>query len=582
MQHLLPQHDPRLDARRAALAQRGREYVFTKFNDLPIGREFYERDKAGARWVTQLLGLIHHGRSNLEAYLEASGVSFLNPLPQHSAAELGGALARKDFPFLLKHYLPDLGPMEGGGRPASIEEYRRIFCREKLPKVADVFMEDWVFARSFVAGPNPVLLTRLDAAMETFPVTDEHFRCGRPFQADSLHEALSEGRVFVVDFSGLRTLRPGQHPLQPKYLAAPQVMLALPRGGRSLVPIAISGGPDANAPIWTPSDGWAWQIAKQAVRVADGCHQELLSHLAYTHLVIESFVVATRRCLAESHPVYALLSPHYEGTMPINALAIKKLIQPGEAVDRVVGAEVSSIYEVLRQERLAFNLAENYVPNALRRRKVDDVEALPDYPYRDDALQIWGAISRWVSGYVDHYYRCDSDVQEDDELQRWTAELADPDAGAIVGLGRHGRIEDRETLKEVLTMVIFTASAQHAAINFAQLSEMAFSPAYPLALYAPLPTAGSVVTEQDFLDVLPPLDVALRTEQTLVFLGSLHYGQLGHYPARHFRSSEVVALMKRFQDELRDIEAKIVERNEGQILPYVHLQPTRVPQSINI
>jgi hypothetical protein len=44
-------------------------------------------------------------------------------------------------------------------------------------------------------------------------------------------------------------------------------------------------------------------MAKQAVRVADGCHQELLTHLAFTHLVIEPFVIARpwRGCASERH-----------------------------------------------------------------------------------------------------------------------------------------------------------------------------------------------------------------------------------------------------------------------------------------
>ena len=131
-------------------------------------------------------------------------------------------------------------------------------------------------------------------------------------------------------------------------------------------------------------------------------------------------------------------------------------------------------------------------------------------------------------------------------------------------------------------MIIFTASAQHAAANFAQKTDMAFAPAHPLAGYAPLPAAGDAVTESSFLDMLPPLDVALRTEQTLTFLGSLHHGRLGHYPRRRFTAPALVALMRRFRDDLAAIESTIVARNRGLVLPYIHLQPSRIPQSINI
>jgi arachidonate 15-lipoxygenase len=577
----LPRDDANPAARRSALETRRHEYAFTTFNDLPIGREFHDRDKAGPLWVKQLLSLIRDSRANLESYLKVSGRTFSTPLPSLSILELTRALARKDFTTLLNHYLPDLGCMDGGGRAGSIEEYRRIFQNEPLPKIADVFMEDWVFARTFVAGPNPFLLRRLDAPLASFPVTDEQFRSQGAFQNDSLHRAIAEERVYLVDYRALGVLRGGRHPQQPKFVTAPQVMLALPRARRSLVPIAI-GAERAGAPIWTPCAGWAWQIAKQAARAADGCHQELLSHLGFTHLIIEPFVVATRRNLSHAHPLYVLLDPHFEGTMPINALAVKKLIQPGEAVDRLLGADVPSMYELLRRERLAFSFKERCLPADLQARQVDDAVHLPDYPYRDDALKVWRSIERWVSGYTDHYYRDDRAVAEDEELQGWVRELADPSQGAVKDLGRDGGIVDRAALKEVLTMVIFTASAQHAAANFAQKTDMAFAPAHPLALYAPLRGEEATLDEQDFVDTLPPLDVALRTEQTLIFLGSLHHGQLGHYPALHFRDRHVSALLRRFRSELAEIEAQIIERNRELVLPYVHLQPTRIPQSINI
>ncbi len=581
MDFLLPQDDPNVAARQRSLAARQAEYSFSTYNDVPIGLAFHERDKPGALWVKQLLSLIYQARANLEAYLDVSGRSFSEPLPQRSAPELAKALARKDFTTLLNHFMPDLGPVIGGGRARSIEEYRRVFQREPVPKIADVFMEDWVFARSFVAGPNPLLLCRVDGGSAAFPVNDGHFRSGRDFQEDSLQQAIGEGRVYVVDYAMLDVLEGGHHPQQPKYVTAPRVMLAVPRGGRSLLPIAIAAG-RGDAPLWTPRDGWAWQIAKQAVRVADGCHQELLSHLGFTHLVIESFVVATRRCLSEKHPLYALLDPHFEGTMPINALAVKKLIRPGESVDRLVGADVPSLYELLRRERLSFSFSAHHLPRELEIRNVHDVEQLPDYPYRDDALRVWYAIERWVSGYIDHYYADDEAVALDDELRRWTQELGDPDKGAIRDLGEHGRIDSRATLRDVLTMVLFTASAQHAAVNFCQKTDMAFAPAQPLALYAKPPSSAEALSEQDFMDTLPPLDVALRTEQTMTFLGSLQHGQLGQYPTRHFRAPGIVELMRCFQRELSNIEADIVARNQGAILPYVHLQPTRIPQSINI
>src|SRR5262249_58664645 len=55
-----------------------------------------------------------------------------------------------------------------------------------------------------------------------------------------------------------------------------------------------------------------------------------------------------------------------------------------------------------------------------------------------------------------------------------------------------GKIETLDELGSILTLAIFTASAQHAAVNFPQLPIMSFAPAFPLAAYRGAPTSKSM------------------------------------------------------------------------------------------
>lgn len=53
----------------------------------------------------------------------------------------------------------------------------------------------------------------------------------------------------------------------------------------------------------------------------------------------------------------------------------------------------------------------------LKQRGVFDKESLPKYPYREHALEVWGAIKSYVTDYVALYYKSEDDIADDYELQ---------------------------------------------------------------------------------------------------------------------------------------------------------------------
>lgn len=579
----LPQFEKNIEARRQSLSERQAEYRYIQQLGLPIAEKYHKRDSGGLPWLRKVLVSIYKSRSNLEAYLETSGKEFTVALPQRSLQELAGYLVNKNLVELLNYHLPDLGRVkDDDGVAKSLDEFKAIFQKEPLPAIANVFTEDWVFGRSFVAGPNPMVLRRLEAPLKNCAINDDHVRKSPHFASDSLFSMISDGRAYYVDYSFLAGMEPGKHFDRTKNIGQPIVVLAVPKGKNSLMPVAIQMGQDPrNDAIFAPADSWSWQMAKLFVQGCDGTYQEVICHLGHTHLVIEPFVIATRRCLAENHPLHVLLEQHFDGTMPINALAFKKLILPGQAVDRLVSANIESVYGLLQRERLNFSFKQRLVPLELQSRGLDDASRLPDHPYRDDASAIWSAIRKWVQDYVEYYYKSDEDVIKDAELAAWCRELSDPNQGAIKDLGDNGVIKTRKDLIDTVSLVIFTSSAQHAAVNFAQKTDMAFCPAYPLASFH-TPPRDNTATEQDYLKMLPPIDLALRAEQALVFLGSVQHGRLGHYGLTYFNDRAIIRRMWSFQLELFTIESRITERNKNLPLPYIHLQPSRIPQSINI
>ncbi len=578
--YLLPQSDKSPD-RKLQLESVRKQYGYDYTYGLPISTKINEIDKAGALWTIKALKAMFKDRSNLEAILKTTGWVPQIPLKKKSALEIAGHLKKKEINVLLGYYIQEMGPLNGGGRPATFDDYKKVFQKVQAGYTVDLAFEDSYFVHSFLAGPNPNMLKKMKSVPANLPLTQAVFQSSQDaFASDDLNRAIEGGRVFFVDYYELSDLNPGVHPNgSKKYVFQPIVVFARPEQGDALLPVAIQCGQDPRAyPLMSPRDQWSWQIAKSTAWVAHYCYQEMLTHLSWTHLLVEPIAVATRRHLHVSHPIYGLLSPHFEGTLPINSLAISSLIQPGQAVDRLVGSDKDSNYALIAKGRLGYSFSSNYLPKRLATMGVLSTKDIPSYHYRDDALLIWDAVAKWVTSYVDIVYASDAAIRSDFELQSWAKEISNE--GKVKDFAANGGISDRNQLIETLTMIIFTAGPQHAAVNFAQITDISFVPTGPLAGYRPAPESKTL-SEQDYLDFLPPLDVAIKQWQSLYFLGSVNHSNLGVYPLGQFLNPKVVAANVEFTARLVKIEAEITLRNLKR-MPYTHLLPSRIPQSTNI
>ena len=138
---------------------------------------------------------------------------------------------------------------------------------------------------------------------------------------------------------------------------------------------------------------------------------------------------------------------------------------------------------------------------------MDDPNQLPGYFYRDDGLKVWIAMEDYVRGVVGEFYRDDQRVKGDAELQKWAEDIhvnGFPGYyGASDGHGFPKQIETKDELVELCTLIAFTGSAQHAAVNFGQYSIYSFVPNAPFEMRQPPPTKKGVTDIQKLLDTLP-------------------------------------------------------------------------------
>jgi arachidonate 15-lipoxygenase len=522
-------------------------------------------------------------RAALEIGGDAAKVHHQKLVKLH-AQKLRGIIALEEIRLNVHEALRFDGRIGAAATPAkSLAQYAELFRSIGLPPIAKDFQDDDAFADMRVAGPNPVMLQRVTARDDRFPIIDAQFQVAAP--SDSLDAAMAEARLYMTDYAMLDGAEVGSFPNGQKYIAAPIALFVVDKKTRLLKPVAIQcqQKPGATNPIFTPNDGWNWLIAKTFLEIADGNVHEALTHLGRTHLTMDPFVVASFRQLAPSHPLSHLLQPHFEGTLSINKAAWGHLIADKGAVEKLFSASIKSARGLAVKGVQTLEVMNALLPRTFARRGVDDAGALPNYPYRDDALLYWNAIRDWVKAYAELYYPSAADVQQDTELQAWAREIASQEGGRVAGMPNNGSIQTAQELTDVLTFVIYTCSVQHAAVNFPQYDIMSYAPKMPLASYRPAPTSKDPATEADFLAMLPTLDMAELQLELGYMLGSIRYTELGKYSDGRFAQDRRVGpLLHRFHQSIAGAGATIRERNRQRRRPYTTLRPEGIPQSINI
>uniref|UniRef100_A0A8D0A4P3 Arachidonate 12-lipoxygenase n=1 Tax=Sander lucioperca TaxID=283035 RepID=A0A8D0A4P3_SANLU len=403
---------------------------------------------------------------------------------------------------------------------SDLDDFKRIFWKLRSP-IAEYCMEHWkedsFFGYQCMNGCNPRMIKRCKKLPDNFPVVADMVQSSMAPRTN-LDKELKAGNIYLLDYVLLDGIPTNTIRGKPQYIAAPLCLL-YQHPDNGLIPIAIQleQTPGLDTPIFLPRDPpLAWLLAKMWVRHAEFQVFQLLSHLLRTHLVVEVFCVATLRQLPAVHPIYKLLAPHLRYTLEINCRGRTQLISPNGIFKRVVSTGGDGLLILSQREYKELTYCSLQPTNDFTDRGVSQ---LKNYFYREHSLMMWEAILSFVSGMVSLFYQSDQDVQEDLELQAWIRDISQE--------GLSSTLSTREELSTLLSVSIFTSTAQHAATNNGQIP-------------------------------------------------------LGKYTEEHFTEKRARELIDRFRAELKEIEGHIMSQNEGLELQYLYLLPSRVENSITI
>uniref|UniRef100_A0A1A8QD00 Arachidonate 5-lipoxygenase n=1 Tax=Nothobranchius rachovii TaxID=451742 RepID=A0A1A8QD00_9TELE len=398
--------------------------------------------------------------------------------------------------------------------------------------------------------------------------------------------SLLAGNLYIVDFEILEGISANcTDPQTVQYLAAP-ICLLYKGVQNKILPIAIQLGqnPDKN-PIFLPTDGqYDWLLAKIWVRSADFQYHQNVTHLLRTHLITEVFAIAMFRQLPAVHPVFKLLIPHIRFTIAINTKAREQLICEHGIFDKANATGGGGHVQLIQKATKDLTFRSLCFPDAIKSRGVDSEEDLPTYFYRDDGYKVWDATKSFVSDVVSIYYNSDERVREDEEIQAFVKDACS------FGMQDFDHCEFPKSLKsldeliEYLTVVIFTASAQHAAVNFGQYDWCSWIPNAPSTMRKPPPQEKGLANVNTIIESLPDRG---RSSWHLGAVWALSQYQenelyLGMYPDEHFIEKPVKAAMEKFRKKLSEITGFIKGRNEGKKLPYYNMSPDKIPNSVAV
>jgi arachidonate 5-lipoxygenase len=459
--------------------------------------------------------------------------------------------------------------------------YRHLFFGYKQrPSTEHRWREDSEFARQRLDGINPGIIRRFDKVPRNFPVTDAILR-GLLDPGETIASAIKAKRLYVCDYRLLE----GISVHEGRYLARPIALFYAGTSGR-LMPVAIQlyQTPE-KGPIFTPKDDpGLWLAVKTYVQSADAQLHEVVEHLLHGHLIVEVFDVAIHRTLAKAHPIFQLVAPHLEYTMAVNSSARNVMLAPGGPIDRTMAVGAKGAFELLaRAWAEEWDFSRHNIRHDIAARGVEDAAALPGYHWREDALRLWDIIEGYVTAMVAHFYPDDATVRADVELQALHAELRSERGGNVRGLpGGGAGFADRTTLVEVLTRLIYTASAGHAAGNNGQFDIYGFVPNVPGALYRPPPADKALAwTEVDLARAMPGFRAASVQILMVRFLSRPTEMPLGRFPQSFFAGTDTVwPIVRRFRRELHALSQDIARRNAGLEVPYTYLDPAQVACSI--
>ncbi|RWR72052.1 lipoxygenase 6, chloroplastic [Cinnamomum micranthum f. kanehirae] len=571
----------------------------------------------------------------------------LKALLHNLIPSLAAALSKSDNPF---QCFSEIDKLYNDGFVIKHEEQKQVLESLLLPRILKqvvsaggrllryetpaiisrdrfAWIRDSEFARQALAGVNPVnierlrefpILSKLDPAVYGPPESAITKECiEKELGGMTVEEAIENGRLFMLDFHDiLLPFMNKMNALKGRKAYASRTVLFL-NDTNLLRPIAIelTLPPTPTAPqvkhLYThghdATTHWLWKLAKAHVCSNDAGVHQLVNHWLRTHACMEPYIIAAHRQLSAMHPIFKLLHPHMRYTLEINALARQSLINGGGIIEASFspGKYAMEVSSAAYKNMWRFDM-EALPADLLRRGMAVEDPSMPcgiklvleDYPYAADGLLIWSAIKDYVEDYVAHFYPDSHSISSDYELQAWWDEIKNKGHPEKRTEPWWPPLKTKDDLSGILTIMIWIASGQHAAINFGQYPFGGYMPNRPTLMRKLMPEEGDPEYEKFILNpqyfLLSCLPTQLQATKIMAVQDTLsthsadeeYLGKLHQTHCHWINDQKILSSFNKFSSRMEEIEQIINARNKDSRLknrsgagvpPYELLLPSSGP-----
>lgn len=480
--------------------------------------------------------------------------------------------------------------------PKGCKVWRKEAVDMRNQTSSQIAQADHWFAWQRINGVTRNLIKRVDDVPQQFlPFATEIGKNHPYLSSQSLQDQIQQNNVYIVDLTEIS--------LKDPKLLAPVALFTV--YGNLLMPVAVwlntkthDDGEVHKPPPQGEKYGLRlrkWVKIRMLFNMLEAQYHESITHLGFTHMLMDGVSVCMHRNLSDRHPIYKLLSPHFHYMHGINRDAQEVLISPGGYLDGVMYLRRDNMLNLISKHNEIWTFTTHAsIPRSFETRGAMNI---PGYFFKDDALILHEAIRKYVSEYTNHYYeKNDENVENDSEIQAFRHELTlerKIDGSGGCGMQVFPSFNTVQNLVDVLTTFIYICSVEHSATNFPQFDQYAFPPNFAAKLHC-----HPEQEEGNLDDIMPTRNETFSTIAIMKILTLRLTNSIGNYENHYLQAmdSNGRAFVQKFQQNLITIKDCINQRN-NKILednkddtckpllkeyPYEWLNPDNVLNSISI